>query len=154
MMESPTPEGAALARLMFEALRLGGALALAGDALMAPLGLTAARWQLLATVAHLAEPQTVASLARALSLTRQSVQRLVNELAGEGLLELIDNPAHRRARLVRLLPAGEAVLARAEARRLPWTEALAAGLGGADFATAETLMRALRRQLDRVLPGG
>lgn len=151
MTEIPSRQGAALAGLMFEALRLGGALAQAGDALMAPLGLTAARWQLLATIDYLAEPQTVSGLARALSLTRQSVQRLVNEMARDGLLELADNPAHRRARLVRLCDAGRAILTQAEASRLPWTETLAAALPAADFANAEAVMRRLRRELDRAL---
>ncbi len=154
MTETLSPQGAALAGLMFEALRLGGALAQAGDALMAPIGLTAARWQVLATVAHLAEPQTVAGLARALSLTRQSVQRVVGEMAAAGLLTLADNPSHRRARLVVLTPAGAELAARAEARREPWTEALARGCAAEDLTTAEAVLRALRERLARAADPG
>jgi DNA-binding MarR family transcriptional regulator len=52
-------------------------------------------------------PQTVPQLARRRSVTRQHVQALVNPLAEAGYVELIDNPAHKRSRLVRLTPDGK-----------------------------------------------
>lgn len=56
-------------------------------------------------------PRTVPQMARARSVTRQHVQALVNPLARESLVEFIDNPEHRRSRLVRLTRAGRVWLA-------------------------------------------
>src|SRR5215831_18533082 len=56
-------------------------------------------------------PQTVPQMARARPVSRQYIQMLVNELEAERLVELCDNPAHRRSRLVRLTAAGRDALA-------------------------------------------
>lgn len=45
-------------------------------------------------------PQTVPQLARIRPVSRQHIQLLVNALLAVGLVEYLDNPAHRRSRLV------------------------------------------------------
>ena len=55
-------------------------------------------------------PRTVPQMARTRSLSRQHVQSQVNGLAGDGYVELIDNPAHKRSRRVRLTPRGRELL--------------------------------------------
>jgi len=147
MRDQHTADGRALGRLIFEALRLGNALVVRGNELMAPLGLTSARWQVLGTVALLPEPETVAGIARSLSLTRQSVQRVVNELEGDGLLRLVENPGHKRARLVVLTPSGRRAFAATERARIRWTEAMATDLSGHDFAAVERTLQSLRTRV-------
>ncbi|MDH3308301.1 MAG: MarR family transcriptional regulator [Acidimicrobiia bacterium] len=75
----------------------GQALAIAED-LAGPVGLTAAWWQVLATV--LREPLSVADISRRVGTSRQSVQRVADRLVGDGLAEYQPNPAHRRAKLL------------------------------------------------------
>lgn len=53
-------------------------------------------------------PLTVPQIAEARPTSRQRMQRLADELAAEGLVEFIDNPRHRRSKLVRLTPKGDA----------------------------------------------
>src|SRR5688572_30331236 len=53
-------------------------------------------------------PLTVPQIAEMRPTSRQRMQRLADELAAEGLVEFIDNPKHRRSKLVRLTPKGEA----------------------------------------------
>ncbi len=55
-------------------------------------------------------PQTVPNMARARPVSRQHIQSLVNPLAEEGLVELIENPHHKRSKLVQLTPAGTQVV--------------------------------------------
>lgn len=55
-------------------------------------------------------PMTVPEMGRAQSLSRQFVQRTVNDAEADGLVELVVNPAHRRSRLVRPTPAGTAAI--------------------------------------------
>ncbi|EPH40087.1 helix-turn-helix domain-containing protein [Streptomyces aurantiacus] len=61
-------------------------------------------------------PMTVPQMGRAQSLSRQFVQRMVNDAAARGLVEVTDNPAHRRSSLIRLTDEGEAAMAAAAAR--------------------------------------
>jgi len=70
----------------------------ASDPLTKPAGQTSARWLVLAAVED--GPAAVAVIARRLSHTRQSVQRVANALVREGLARNTPNPAHRRAKLV------------------------------------------------------
>src|SRR5215475_13889698 len=53
-------------------------------------------------------PLTVPQIAQMRPTSRQRMQRLANELAAEGLVEFIDNPKHRRSKLVQLTPKGDA----------------------------------------------
>jgi DNA-binding MarR family transcriptional regulator len=152
MTQEISNRGAALGRVVFEILRLGSRLHMAGDALVSDAGLTSARWQVLATAAFRAEPQTVSGIARILGMARQSVQRVANELEAAGFIRLAANPAHKRARLVIVTKEGRSALALAEERRIPWTESLAAALGGADLAAAEEALASLREALDRRMP--
>ncbi|WP_194900065.1 MarR family winged helix-turn-helix transcriptional regulator [Catenulispora pinisilvae] len=61
-------------------------------------------------------PMTVPQMGRAQALSRQFVQRMVNDAAERGFVEAVPNPAHRRSSLIRLTEAGrtviEAVIAR------------------------------------------
>src|SRR5262249_27541551 len=101
-----TGAGAEVTELILDVFRLNGRLLAAGDRLVADLGLTSARWQVLGAVALAATPGPVAHLARSMGLTRQGVQRIVNALAAQGLLQFEPNPHHRRAPLVTLTEEG------------------------------------------------
>lgn len=56
------------------------------------------------------EALTVPRIARRLGLTRQSVQRVVDDLTQTTHVELRPNPAHRRSPLVALTPHGRTTL--------------------------------------------
>ena len=73
-------------------------------------------------------PQTVPQLARARPVSRQHIQMLVNPLAEEGLVELIDNPVHKRSKLVRLTSEGRLAVDEIERREQPVLDALSDGL--------------------------
>jgi DNA-binding MarR family transcriptional regulator len=132
--------------LILETFRLNGRLLAAGDRLVADLGLTSARWQVLGAAAMAEGP--VAHLARAMGLSRQNVRRIVGELVEAGLLRLDPNPHHRRAALVRLTPRGEARFAEAAARQAPWVTDLSNGLDPAALEAAVSLLRTLRSRLE------
>src|SRR5579872_3426621 len=91
--------GDAFSELVVKVFLLEGMLSAAGDALAGPVGQSSARWRVLAAVET--EPRSVAMIARDWSLARQSVQRVADLLERERLIVYEDNPAHRRAKLVR-----------------------------------------------------
>src|SRR5471032_2740898 len=133
----------ALSGLIVELFRINGRLLAAGDRLVADLGLTSARSQVIGAIALAGQPQTVPGIARTMGLTRQAVQRLINELMADGLVEARVNPNHRRARLFSLTDAGAAALAAATARQAPWAEALGVGQTVPEIRAAEAVLRAL-----------
>jgi DNA-binding MarR family transcriptional regulator len=133
-----TPAGEAFSELVVSVFRLDGLLAAAGDALAEPAGQTTARWRVLAAVES--SPRSVAQIARGWSLARQSVQRVADLLEQDGLIAYEGNPAHRRAKLVCLTPAGRAVLERIQATQREWADAAGARIGAADLRTANRIL--------------
>lgn len=137
----------AVTDLVIEVFRLNGDLLAAGDALVADLGLSSARWQVLGAIALSPVPAPVAHLARNMGLTRQAVQRLVDEMRCDGLVSLAANPHHRRAMLVVMTGKGEAAYQAALARQEGWAGALVAGLSPDGIEAAGDLLRELQQRL-------
>jgi DNA-binding MarR family transcriptional regulator len=48
-------------------------------------------------------------IARYRYVPRQSVQKLANKMLAVGVIELVNNPAHKRSKLLRLTPKREAI---------------------------------------------
>jgi DNA-binding MarR family transcriptional regulator len=63
-----------------------------------------------------AGPQTVPTIAAALVLSRQFVQRNVDAAAARGWVRAAPNPAHRRSVLIELTPEGARMIAAVTAR--------------------------------------
>lgn len=146
-----TPAGDAFATFAISVLRLAGHLQNAGDALARPAGQTSARWQVLAAADH--APMSVADAGRALGMTRQGVQRIADLLEKEGLIAYADNPAHQRAKLMVLTPAGSGALDIIKARQAIWANALGEVLGKKDIAQAtQTVIAALQAVEKQTLP--
>jgi DNA-binding MarR family transcriptional regulator len=143
-----TPEGEALTDLILTVFRVNNLTLTWGDRLVAPLGLTSARWQTLGAIALADRSQPVAWLARDLGANRQNVQRIVNDLAKEGLVEFQPNPHHRRAHLVVLTDKGQRTYDAAIRAYDPRANALAEGLSVQDIKTTHRVMLALRQKLE------
>ena len=138
----------AITALIVEAFRLNGRLLAAGDALVAEVGLTSARWQVLGAIALSPVPLPVAHLARNMGLTRQSVQRLANEMEHDGLVRFGANPHHQRAKLVLLTARGEAAYNAAMQLQGPWAKSLKGTLSVKQIEATTGVLRAIRGRLD------
>ncbi len=143
-----TPAGETLTNLMLDLFRLNSLILTAGDRLVAPLGLTSARWQVLGAIVAAEQPQPVAWLARDLGANRQNVQRIVNDLQKEGLVAFEPNPHHRRAQLVVLSDKGRAAYSAAMELQSPWVNALSDGLSADDLEAMHRTIIALRAKLE------
>ncbi|MGW4147328.1 MarR family winged helix-turn-helix transcriptional regulator [Streptomyces albogriseolus] len=140
-----------LSRGALGAFRLNGQFLAVAEELARPAGLTAARWQVLGAV--LQEPLPVSGIARAMGITRQSVQRVADLLVEQGLAEYRPNPAHRRAKLLAPTEEGRAAVRRID----PGHAAFAARLAKAyrEAQGEEGLAEAVRalEHLSTVLDG-
>ncbi|MGW1226333.1 MarR family winged helix-turn-helix transcriptional regulator [Streptomyces sp. NPDC001478] len=130
--------------------RLNGQFLSVAEELARPAGLTATWWQVLGAV--LPEPLPVAGIARAMGITRQSVQRVADLLVDKGLAEYVPNPAHRRAKLLRPTGEGRAAVSRIRPGHGAFAERLARELGEEEFDRTVRVLQRLSRALDAVGP--
>jgi DNA-binding MarR family transcriptional regulator len=88
-------------------------------------------------------PLTVPQIAQMRPTSRQRMQRLADELAAEGLVTFIDNPKHRRSKLVQLTRKGEARYREQNARFLVIASTMGVALSEADIRKTTEIVRQL-----------
>jgi DNA-binding MarR family transcriptional regulator len=86
---------------------------------------------------------TVPQIAQMRPTSRQRMQRLADELAAERVVEFIDNPRHRRSKLVRLTLKGDVRYRELSARFLAIASTMGADLNEADIRKATEIVRRL-----------
>ncbi|WP_202879527.1 MarR family winged helix-turn-helix transcriptional regulator [Serinicoccus kebangsaanensis] len=87
---------------------------------------------------------TVPEMAREQALSRQFVQRMVNDALEAGFVRLRDNPAHRRSRLVQLTAAGRQAIGAVHDRERGLLAEVGGELTGAEL---DATLRVLRQML-------
>lgn len=129
----------AFSRAAVAVFRLNGRFTAALDRLAVASGLSAARWQILTTVTE--ESLSVSAVARRVGTSRQSVQRIADLLVRQGLAVYLDNPAHRRAKLLTATEQGVAAKREIDSCLAELARQLCEGLGGEGevYRTAEVL---------------
>lgn len=135
------------APLTVEIFRINGALLAAGNRLSRDLRLTSARWQVLGALQN--GPLTIPQIARNVGSTRQSVRRLVDLLARQRRVEMIDNPHHRKSDLIRLTDDGVKALNKLRQRQRNWHPRIMAGVNAAALRQATVLLRHIREQIEQ-----
>src|SRR5687768_10961570 len=88
-------------------------------------------------------PLTVPQIAQMRPTSRQRMQRLADELAAEGLVRFIDNPKHRRSKLVQLTPKGDARYRELNARLLSIASTMGVALREPDIRKTTEIVRHL-----------
>jgi DNA-binding MarR family transcriptional regulator len=146
-MNKSNPNGSTFTELVLEVFRLNGLLLEAGDRLTSPVGLTSARWQVLGVVEH--EPVPVANVARIMGLTRQSVQQTADALEKDGFIEYVENPHHRRAKLMRITPKGRKALDYVQQQQVDWANQISENHLLEDLKTAISVLRQLNENLNQ-----
>jgi DNA-binding MarR family transcriptional regulator len=135
----------AFQEVLLALFQLHGRVLQAADVMSDEFDLTGARWQVMKVVAR--QPLTASQIARRLGLQRQSVQRSVDSVREQGLVEVQPNVDHRRAGLIALSHEGKRVLAALEQRQQAW---LARCLRGLTRAELDKLGRSLADLASRV----
>jgi DNA-binding MarR family transcriptional regulator len=88
-------------------------------------------------------PLTVPQIAQMRPTSRQRMQRLADELAAEGLVKFVDNPRHRRSKLVELTRKGDARYTELNARLLAIASTMGRALSEADIRKTTGTVREL-----------
>lgn len=137
----------AITSLTLTVFRLNGELLQWGDALVEPLGLTSARWQMLGAIALAGVPLTAPQIGQAMGVTRQGAQKQLNLLLEQGLIDSRPNPAHRRSPQYVLTPQGRELYLQAEALWAAQAADLSARIPAAQVQSAVKALESMLQQL-------
>ena len=88
-------------------------------------------------------PQTVPQMARVRPVTRQHIQGLVNALLAGGYVEYVDNPAHKRSKLVSPTARGLRVFQEMRARENEAFKRVRLDATPEEFEAATKVLRSL-----------
>ena len=113
-MKQRTVKGELLNSIIHETFQLNGTLLARGNEIAKPFGLTSARWQVLSAIDLEGRPLTVSQIARRMGLTRQSVQRIINDLTELSMVTSSLNMDHKRSLLFSLSELGVESLQKTE----------------------------------------
>ena len=98
-------------------------------------------------------PLTVPQIAEMRPTSRQRMQRLADELAAAGLVEFIDNPNHRRSKLVQLTRTGATRYRAMTARFLGMASTVGADLNETEIRKTAAVVRQLSADVAARLSG-
>ena len=104
----------------------------------------------LSAIIHAQTPPTVARIARSFGLTRQAIQRTVNELHLNGLVDFLDNPEDLRTNRLRATTAGKRAHARFNDTRKQWLEKVETHIGADHIRHAVETLRRVRHYLEDI----
>jgi DNA-binding MarR family transcriptional regulator len=134
-----------LTSLIVPMIRLEAYFSRAGETIAAAGGQTLARWLVLESVGE--APATVSQIARGLGYTRQSVQRVADLLAQDGLTQYAVNPAHQRSQLLRITPLGRKTLSTIQRAQRVWADRIGSEVGETELSRASSVIDDLTRIL-------
>jgi DNA-binding MarR family transcriptional regulator len=145
-----TTGGEAMQEVMLETISAFFLLRAAGKRIGAVTAGDGGYWGILRSL-KLQGAQTVPQIARSRPVSRQHIQKLANEMIADGTIELVDNPAHRRSKLLRLTPKGERVFQEIADRIAREAEDLALSMEIEELQVAVKVLRKLGEKLKQTL---
>lgn len=144
-----------LTDIMLEIFRLNARLLEKGNQIVAPLGMTSARWQVLGAIALSGKAVSCPQIAAAMGITRQGAQKQLRLAHEDHLVAIQQNPRNLRSPLYELTTAGRDAYGKAMDRQAVWSKALARGIAPSDWQTTLTVLRELDARLQSTpLPNG
>ncbi|WP_433372032.1 MarR family winged helix-turn-helix transcriptional regulator [Streptosporangium sp. CA-115845] len=93
---------------------------------------------------------TVPQMGRAQALSRQFVQRMINDAAARRLVEFVPNPVHKRSSLIRLTEEGQAAITAVIDRERAVLRQVGGDLTDAEVAACVHVLSRLLQLLDNV----
>lgn len=148
IMAKKTKAGTVLTDLILGTFKFNGVLIEAGNRITEPFGLTSARWQVMGAINIEGRAITVAQIARRMGLSRQGVQRIVNDLVSLGMIEAAKNLDHKRAPLISLTKNGAKVMIQIDKAQIAWVNELSDGLSERQIKQAIKLVQKLCERLE------
>jgi DNA-binding MarR family transcriptional regulator len=138
-----------IGHLVAEIYECAGLFRKQGERVAVRSGQTQARWQVLSVVSS--GGFTVPQIARRLGVTRQSVQRVVNELHKDDLLSFVANPDHQTSRMVVISSKGKDILTEITNNAEAYHQNLQAAVGSTNVKRMSEDVQKINEQLKQIL---
>lgn len=129
--------GEVFTKIALEIFKVSGLLNAEGDKLTEELGLSSARWKVMGAIEKSDDLVTVSQIARIMGQSRQATQRVTDIMVKDGLLTWLDNPNHKKAKLVNMTEKGKEAYALLDKKQEVWAES------GAEAIERDELDKAL-----------
>ncbi len=142
-----TKSGNLFTQLTLCVFKLSGLLSNEGDKMTKEFGITSSRWKILGAITMSQTPLTVPQIGREMGQSRQAVQRLVDVMINDGLLTLVDNPNHKRAKYVEVTPKSEVIYQKLYQKQIPWADQCAAEFTVEELETALAVIQKVTQSL-------
>ena len=131
-----------------EVLRLNSRLRTLFAGVTESSGLSSMQFAVLTAVAESRTPPTVPQIGRSLGNPRQVIQRAANVLVEEGLIEMGDNPNHKRAPLLKVTAAGRKLKTAADLQANKCADELLKSLNPDDCESLTKALHQLRGKIE------
>ncbi|MGR5558985.1 MarR family winged helix-turn-helix transcriptional regulator [Vibrio fortis] len=142
------PKSNAFTNIVLEIFKVNGQLNGEGDQMASEFGMSSARWKILGAIVKLEQPITVAEIGRTMGQSRQGTQRIVDAMVKDGLLAMLHNPNHKRAKLVDLTEEGRRIYNLLYIKQLSWSAEGANGFTIQELETTLSTLRAMAKHFD------
>ena len=152
MAATTSPDMDEISRLVDTVFHLNNHLIAERDALVKDLGLTSARWQVLEALDRDPAHPTVSQIARRLGLSRQAVQRIVNDLVKIDMLELHPDDNDKRSQKISITIIGQTAIYNASRLHQIWCADFNSRLYGVPVDIATRILSSLNNtEKDKVI---
>ena len=141
-----TKEGQSIHALVVELTFTFFKLRSSGDSQYQKYGLSSGRMALMRSLFS-GGPQTVSAIAASRPVARQGIQRMVNAMVKDDLLLLAENSRHKRAKLVELSAAGNALYRQVLKEEIEFMNTLSEGMSSGSINECRNLLVQLRDKL-------
>ena len=146
--QGKTDAGKKFHDLFREIFKLQAELSNIMDRVHEEAGLSTAQHKII-RVLQVTGPATVPDTAAHLNVSRQFVQTICNNLHSNGFIEFVDNPRHKRSRLVVLTDKGHAAFQKARHNENQTIAKALKGVDAAKAAEAHDLLKQIRRTVQK-----
>ncbi|CAK1696273.1 DNA-binding MarR family transcriptional regulator [Vibrio crassostreae] len=141
--------GEVFTKIALEIFKVSGLLNAEGDKLTEELGLSSARWKVMGAIEKSDDLVTVSQIARIMGQSRQATQRVTDIMVKDGLLTWLDNPNHKKAKLVNMTEKGKEAYALLDKKQEVWAESGAEGIERDELDKALITLKKMATFLDK-----
>jgi len=140
------PRAEQITDIWLQSIRLFFRLQAMGKELGAVSANNSSTWGFLHTLVTVG-PSTVPEIARMRPVSRQHIQTMANEMATEGLIRFIENPRHKRSKLLEATDKGRAFYDENAAAMLVEASTMTGNLNTEDLEVTKAVLKELQAAL-------
>ena len=107
-----------------------------------------ARLQMLSAISYFSHP-TISFIARSIKSTRQNVSVLVDGMVRDNLVVMVDNPNHKKSRILRLTEQGKRLLDSTASKRDILCASISEDISPSDLQTTVRVLNHICKELEK-----